>query len=59
MKRKYDWMAEGKDYPISDSILKFFGLARYSVVKALENDIKLIANSESYMWKMLNKPMFK
>ena len=29
---KYDWMA-GSYHPKIDSILKFFGLARYSVVK--------------------------
>lgn len=41
--RKYDWMAD-IDSPKIDFILKFWGLARYRVVKALENDIKILTS---------------
>lgn len=39
----YDWM-DGRCYPRIDAVLKFLGLARYSIVKSLESDITLLSN---------------
>ena len=56
MKNNYDWMdGDYRPRPKMDAILKFFGLARYSIVQTLEKDIKIITDSESFMWERFKK----